>query len=52
MSADLEGKLAHRDQLLAEHRAQREREQEEGEDSVEEDDEAAEEMFGETMDIA
>lgn len=50
MSADLEGKLSHREQLLAEHRAQREREQD-AEESVDEDEEGGDEMFGEQMDI-
>ena len=50
--ADLEGKLAHCNQLLAEYRAQREREQEDIDDPIERDKEGVEEMFGENLDMA
>ncbi|KAG8822942.1 hypothetical protein FRC19_004936 [Serendipita sp. 401] len=54
MSADLEGKLVLREQMLAEHRAQREREaQEEGEEIEEEEDGGGgDEFFNETMDMS
>ncbi|PVF98806.1 hypothetical protein CPB86DRAFT_784446 [Serendipita vermifera] len=53
MTADLEGKLAHRERLLAEHRAQKEKEEVEDGDESEDDGEAGgEELFGDPMDIA
>lgn len=52
MTADLEGKLALREQIMAEHRAQRERDaMEEGADSSDEGEEG-EEFYGEPMDMA
>ena len=52
MTADLEGKLSLREQIMAEHRAQRERDA--IEDAADESDEGddAEEFYGEPMDIA
>jgi hypothetical protein len=53
MSADLEGKLAQRERLLAEHRAQKEKEEvEDGDESDDEGEAGGEELFGDPMDIA
>jgi hypothetical protein len=54
MTADLEIKLVHREQLLAEHRAQREKDAlDDGDDSSSDEEGAGnEEFFGDGMDIA